>query len=186
MKFLHLTLWGRVTHICVSKPTIIGSDNGLLPGRHQYIIWTNDGTLLIRTLGTSFSEIVSEIRIFSFRKMKCTWIIVWKMVAISSRVQCVKLNFTLKFNVNHSPTLNQGVLRLWCKFGNPILNVWRVMAQTSSVLTHRHTDTPTHIWTDTGNDKPRTPKLASVKTLQSLPIQYQSTTIHLHNICPNP
>ena len=28
-----LTLWGRVTHICVTKLNIIGSDNGLLPGR---------------------------------------------------------------------------------------------------------------------------------------------------------
>ena len=25
--------WGRVTQICVSKLTIIGSDNGLSPGR---------------------------------------------------------------------------------------------------------------------------------------------------------
>ena len=28
-----LTHWGRVTHICVSKLTTIGSDNGLPPGR---------------------------------------------------------------------------------------------------------------------------------------------------------
>ena len=44
-----LTHWGRVTHICicVSKLTIIGSDKTLSPGRHQAIIWTNDGTLLI-------------------------------------------------------------------------------------------------------------------------------------------
>ena len=64
-----LTHWGRVTHICVSKQTIIGSDNGLLPGRRQAIIWTNDGLLLIGTLGTNFSEILIEIRIFSFKKM---------------------------------------------------------------------------------------------------------------------
>ena len=38
--------------------TIIGSDNGLSPGRHQAIIWTNDGILLIGTLGTNFSEIL--------------------------------------------------------------------------------------------------------------------------------
>ena len=36
-----LTHWGRVTHICVCKLTIIGSDNGLLPSRRQDIIWTN-------------------------------------------------------------------------------------------------------------------------------------------------
>ena len=31
-----LTHWGRVTHICDSKLTIIGSDNGLSPGCHIY------------------------------------------------------------------------------------------------------------------------------------------------------
>ena len=30
--------WGRVMHICVSKLNIIGSDNGLSPGRHQAIM----------------------------------------------------------------------------------------------------------------------------------------------------
>ena len=33
-----LTHWGRVTQICVSKLAIIGSDNGLSPGRRQAII----------------------------------------------------------------------------------------------------------------------------------------------------
>ena len=64
-----LTHWGRVTHICVSKLTIIGSDNGLSPGRRQAIIWTNDGILLIRTLGTNFSEILGKIHSISFKKM---------------------------------------------------------------------------------------------------------------------
>ena len=65
-----LTHWGRVTHICVGKLTIIGSDNGLSLGRHQAIIWTNAGISLIRTLGTNFSEILIGIRIFYSRK--CT------------------------------------------------------------------------------------------------------------------
>ena len=64
-----LTHWGRVTHICVSKLTSIGSDNGLSPGRRQAIIWTNAGILFIRTLGTSISEILGEIHSFSFWKM---------------------------------------------------------------------------------------------------------------------
>ena len=38
----NLAHWGGVMHICVSKLTIIGSDNGLSPGRHQAIIWTNE------------------------------------------------------------------------------------------------------------------------------------------------
>ena len=67
--FSLLTHWGRVTHICVVKLTIIGSDNGLSPGRRQAIIWTNAGILLIGPLGTNFSEILIEIHIFSFKKM---------------------------------------------------------------------------------------------------------------------
>ena len=58
---VYLTHWGRVTHICVSKLTIIGSDNGLSPGRRQAIIWTNAGILLIGPLRTNFSEILIEI-----------------------------------------------------------------------------------------------------------------------------
>ena len=64
-----LTHWGRVTHICVGKLTIIGSDNGLSPGRRQAIIRTNAGILLIGTLGTNSSKILSEIRTFSFKLM---------------------------------------------------------------------------------------------------------------------
>ena len=64
-----LTHWGRMMHICFSKLTTIGSDNSLSPGRRQAIIWTNDGILLIRTLGTNFSEIISKIHPFSFKKM---------------------------------------------------------------------------------------------------------------------
>ena len=56
-------------HICISKLTIIGSDNGLLPGRRQAIISTNAGILLIGPLGTNFSDIVIWIQIFSFKKM---------------------------------------------------------------------------------------------------------------------
>ena len=37
----------RVTHICVANLAIIGSDNGLSPGRRQAIIWTNAGILFI-------------------------------------------------------------------------------------------------------------------------------------------
>ena len=46
----HLTHWGRVTHICIGNLTIIGSDNGLSPGRRQAIIWTNAGILSIGPL----------------------------------------------------------------------------------------------------------------------------------------
>ena len=38
-------------HICVGKLTIIGSDDGLSPGRRQATIWTNTGNILNLTLG---------------------------------------------------------------------------------------------------------------------------------------
>ena len=56
-------------HICNGILTIIVSDNGLLLGQRQAIIWTNAGILLIGPLGTNFSEIVIEIHIVSFKKM---------------------------------------------------------------------------------------------------------------------
>ena len=65
-----LTQWGRVTHICVSKLTIIGSDNGLVPDRRQAIIWSNAGILLIGPIGTNFIENLIEILTFSFTKMR--------------------------------------------------------------------------------------------------------------------
>ena len=64
-----ITHSGRVRHICVSKLTIIGSDNGLSPDRRQAIILTNAAILLIGPLGTSFSEILIEIHAFSIKKM---------------------------------------------------------------------------------------------------------------------
>ena len=64
-----LTNGGRVMHICFSILTIIGSDNGLSPCRHQDIIWTNAGVLLIGPFGTDFSEILIEIHTFSFKNM---------------------------------------------------------------------------------------------------------------------
>ena len=81
-----LTHWGRVTHICVSKRTIIGSDNGLPPGRRQAIIWTNAGILLIGPLGTYFSEILIGVQTFSFKKMHL------KMSSAKCRPFCPGLN----------------------------------------------------------------------------------------------
>ena len=66
---MFLTHWGRVTHICVGKLIIIGSDNGLSPGRRQAIIWTNAGMSLIGSLGINFSEILIAVETFSFMKM---------------------------------------------------------------------------------------------------------------------
>ena len=70
MLSIALTHWGRVTHICVGNLAIIGSHNGLSPGRRQAITWTNVGILLIGPLGTNFSEkMLIKIHIFSFKKI---------------------------------------------------------------------------------------------------------------------
>ena len=81
-----LTHWGRMTHICVGKLTIIGSNNGLSPGRRQAIIWTNAGILFIEPLGTNFSEILIVIQTFSFKKMRL------KMSSAKWRPFCPVLN----------------------------------------------------------------------------------------------
>ena len=88
-----LTHWGRVTHICVSKLSILGSDNGLAPGRRQAIIWYNDGILLIWPMGTNFSEILIEIHSFSFKKIHL------KMSSGKWRPFCLGLNVLKHFKV---------------------------------------------------------------------------------------
>ena len=75
--------------ICVSKLTIIGSDNGLSPGRHQATVWTNDGNLLIGTSGTNFSEILIEIHTLSCKKMHL------KMSSEKWLIFCLGLNVSM-------------------------------------------------------------------------------------------
>ena len=77
-------------HICVSKLTIIGSDNGLSPGRGQAIAWTNPGILLTQTLWTNFSETLSEFHSFSF-KVNAFENVVCEMASVLYWPQWVKL-----------------------------------------------------------------------------------------------
>ena len=86
---------------CVGKLTIIGSDNGLSPGRLQAIIWTNAGILLIRPLGTNFSEILIGIQTFSFKKMYL------KMSSAKWRPFCLGLNVLTNKECVCSPLLKQ-------------------------------------------------------------------------------
>ena len=80
-----LVNWDRVTHICVGKLTIIGSDNGLSHGRCQAIIWTNAGILLTGPLGTN----VSDQNLYIFIQENAFKNVVWKMAATLSHPQCV-------------------------------------------------------------------------------------------------
>ena len=59
-----LNVWGRVTHICISRLYHYWLNNGLSPGRHQDIIWTNAGILLIPYIfiqENAFENVVYEM-----------------------------------------------------------------------------------------------------------------------------
>ena len=84
-----LTHCGRVTHICIGKLTIVGSDNGLSPEQRQAIIWTNAGILLIGHLGTNFNKNLIEILTFFIHK-NAIESVVCEMAAILPGPQCVK------------------------------------------------------------------------------------------------
>ena len=110
-----LTHWGRVTHICISRLTIIGSDNGLWPDWRQAIIWTSARILLIWSLGTNFSEILIEIHTFLFKKMHL------KMSSGKWRPFCSGLNvLNMKWIVQFTPNN-------WIWFLCPHASVQRVI-----------------------------------------------------------
>ena len=77
-----LTHWGRVTHICV---------------------WISAGILLIGPLGVNFSEILIEIKIFSFKK--CIWKCCLENGSHHARPQCVKMSFEGVSHVAIAPIL---------------------------------------------------------------------------------
>ena len=120
----HLTHWGRVTHICVNKLTIIGSDNGLSPDRRQAIIWTNAGILLIGPLGTNFSEILIEILTFSFKKMRL------KVLSAKRRPFCLGLNV-----LTHCGRGMHISMGLYKNYVTPLLMHWSYIFL---ALTHRY------------------------------------------------
>ena len=113
---------GRVMHI-ISKLTIIGSDNGLLPGRHQAIIRTNAGILLIGPLGTHLSEIWIIIHTFSLKKMHL------KMLSEKWRPFCLILNM-LSACPPHGYKTSFGS-SLWLQMS------WHIMGFCLSVITYQ-------------------------------------------------
>ena len=117
-----LTHWGRVTHICVGKLTIIGSDDGLSLGRRQAIIWTNAGILLIGSLGTNVSEILIGIQTFSFKKMHL------KMSSGKWRPFCLGLN-VLILQWRHMSILASRITAKWTVYSG-----WHQGRQKSSTL----------------------------------------------------
>ena len=90
--YFFLTLWGRVTHLCASKLTSIA------------------GILLIGPLVTNFSQIISEIHTFSFKKMRLN------MSSGNWRPFCLGLN-VFKHRVVHEKNVccSSG----WCVYPLP-------------------------------------------------------------------
>ena len=135
-----LTHWGRVTHICVGKLTIIGSDNGLSPDRRQAIIWTNDGILLIGPLGTKLQ--------WNFNRNSNIFIqenalenVVCEMASILCRPQCVNRDnypgYTSSFLPKPS-SVNQVAVAIIVIPGItcPVWTVHMHMDSVMSILTH--------------------------------------------------
>ena len=113
-------------HICVSKLTIIGSDNGLSPGRHQAIIWTNAGN--------------SNRNQYIFIQENVFGKIVWKIAAILSLSQCVKINF-VEFFLQDTPLLDRlnilhsflGYLQSCCQWRWPyVFPLWFLVSNNTN------------------------------------------------------
>ena len=105
-----------MVHICDGNQAITDSDNGLSPCRHQAIIWTNVGTLLIGPFGTNFSEISIQIHTFWFKKvhLKCPFclsinVLISQPTSILYYAFPFKISFSLRWRHNgcHSVSNHQ-------------------------------------------------------------------------------
>ena len=104
LRQINLLHWGQVTNICVGKLSIIGSDNGLSPGRRQAIILTNAGILLIGPPGTYFRVISIGINTISIKEMQL------KMSCAKWRSFCLGLNelkHVKNMTIHERPTFSQ-------------------------------------------------------------------------------
>ena len=88
-----------------TKLTMIGSDNDLLPGRRQAIIWTNAGVILIGRLGNKLQWNLDRSRYISIQE-NALENVVRKIAAILARPQCVKLKFP-KWGACYVPPANR-------------------------------------------------------------------------------
>ena len=104
-----------MTHICVSKLTTFGSDNGLSPSRHQAIIWTNVAILLIGHLTINFSDYISR-NLTIFFLQENAFENVSKMADILSLLQCVK-QYVMRTKSNG------GVSRQICRHANERVSI---------------------------------------------------------------
>ena len=112
-------------YICSGKLTIVGSDNGLVPGRRQaIIIWTSAGISLIGPLGigTNLSEIFMGIQTFSFKKIHL------KMASAKYiHPFCLSLNVLINSSEIAFCTLSQGPDRGFQSHGPTNSSGWQIV-----------------------------------------------------------
>ena len=106
--------WGRMMHRCVGNIIIIGTENGLSPGRCQAIIWTNDGILLIGPLPNKL-QCNHNQNSYIFIQENTFENVVCKMSTILSRPQwqCVEINLMRSYWTFKMRTLNQENIIYW-------------------------------------------------------------------------
>ena len=133
-----LTHWGQITHICICNLTLIGSDNGLWPGRHQVIIWTNAIILLIGPLKTHFSEILIEIRTFSLEKMHLKRLSAkWQPFCLGLRVVITVTSYETSLREavpSHAGPLSGPLFKQW----NLLLSLSKKRLQTAVTIPSGH------------------------------------------------
>ena len=98
LAWFNSTHWSRVTHICFSTLGHHWFRQGLLPVRHQAIIWTN-AEMLIGPLGANFTEILLVTHTFSIKKIHL------KMSSGKWRPFCLDLNVLINRQQNHCHVL---------------------------------------------------------------------------------
>ena len=153
-----------MTHICVSRLTIIGPDNGLLPDRRLAIIWTNAGILLIGPLETNFSEILIEMLIFSFKKMRL------KVSSVKRRPFCLGLNMLTVKSIVFPPTFHLLNPRFLNAFAVDHTHLRRESRHPASErLSHSFVWRAVRIWQRRVRDTPACPPV-----INNLPLFYQS------------
>ena len=97
-----------VMRICIREVTVIGSDNGLSPGRRQAIIWTSAGILLIWSLGTTCVGILSKIHTFLLKNIHL------KISSTKWHPFCLCLNVLIQYIHKHaSRKLDWAATELW-------------------------------------------------------------------------
>ena len=134
-----------MTHICVGKLTIIGSDNCLSPGRHQAITWTNAEILLVGPLDqTSVKK--NNRNSYSFIEENTFENVVGEILPISSRSQRVKESVQSdghNFTSNYHSAAGRSLLGLSDKLhGNAWWQTVTLFPEQMHITWHEHQTWP--------------------------------------------